>query len=190
MANDHIFASIFVLLGHGKRRCKDCKDNVCPGPEYPLVLFQPTLCCLLFAHRTSLPLSSPSQRSPCKMQQLSPLIRCHRLQPLNSSRYPIATPTAPLPMLDIPPASDPLLQFMANTIMRHGKLKCESSRVCSCGYIPPHAHRPSTLPSFSPPLPHAACRTPRPCRAQREAAHAVCRQMDPQSERESSWADP
>ncbi|KAI9436784.1 hypothetical protein BJY52DRAFT_1100872, partial [Lactarius psammicola] len=27
------------------------------------------------------------------------------------------------PMLDIPPAEDPLLQFMANTIMRYGKHK-------------------------------------------------------------------
>ena len=33
-------------------------------------------------------------------------------------------------MLDIPPAEDPLLQFMANTIMRHGKRK-RASRIVS-----------------------------------------------------------
>jgi small subunit ribosomal protein S7 len=43
---------------------------------------------------------------------------------------PFATPTAPPPMLDIPPAEDPLLQFMANTIMRHGKRK-RASRIVS-----------------------------------------------------------
>lgn len=38
---------------------------------------------------------------------------------------PSATPssTIPPPVLDIPPEEDPLLQFMTNTIMRHGKRK-------------------------------------------------------------------
>lgn len=43
---------------------------------------------------------------------------------------PFATPVAPPPALDIPPAEDPLLQFMTNTIMRHGKRK-RASRVVS-----------------------------------------------------------
>ena len=50
--------------------------------------------------------------------------------PAKSVSLPFPTPTAPPPMLDIPPAEDPLLQFMANTIMRHGKRK-RASRIVS-----------------------------------------------------------
>ena len=49
---------------------------------------------------------------------------------VKSVSLPFATPTPPPPMLDIPPAEDPLLQFMANTIMRHGKRK-RASRIVS-----------------------------------------------------------
>ncbi|KAI0267453.1 ribosomal protein S7 domain-containing protein [Gloeopeniophorella convolvens] len=42
---------------------------------------------------------------------------------------PFSTPGAPL-VLDIPPAEDPLLQFMTNSIMRHGQRK-RASRVVS-----------------------------------------------------------
>jgi len=60
------------------------------------------------------------------------------LPPVPSTRPPSATPTttttpfvtpAPPPVLDIPPAEDPLLQFMTNTIMRHGKRKRASNIV-------------------------------------------------------------
>ncbi|KAI0289962.1 ribosomal protein S7 domain-containing protein [Russula brevipes] len=54
-----------------------------------------------------------------------------------STLSPSATPTsppfathAPPPALDIPPAEDPLLQFMTNTIMRHGKRQ-RASRIVS-----------------------------------------------------------
>ena len=60
-------------------------------------------------------------------------ITSHHTPPIpatNSLSQPLATPTAPPPMLDIPPAEDPLLQFMANTIMRHGKRK-RASRIVS-----------------------------------------------------------
>ncbi|KAF8480064.1 ribosomal protein S7 [Russula ochroleuca] len=60
------------------------------------------------------------------------------LSPLTTTTVlstPSATPTppfdshAPPPVLDIPPVEDPLLQFMTNTIMRHGKRKRASRTV-------------------------------------------------------------
>lgn len=47
-----------------------------------------------------------------------------------STPFPAASPTSPPAILDIPPAEDPLLQFMTNSIMRHGKRK-RASRVVS-----------------------------------------------------------
>ncbi|KAH9169368.1 ribosomal protein S7 domain-containing protein [Lactarius sanguifluus] len=61
-------------------------------------------------------------------------ITSHQTPPIpavvKSVSLPFVTPNAPPPMLDIPPAEDPLLQFMANTIMRHGKRK-RASRIVS-----------------------------------------------------------
>jgi small subunit ribosomal protein S7 len=58
------------------------------------------------------------------------------LSPVPSTRPPSATPSAtsfvtpaPPPVLDIPPAEDPLLQFMTKTIMRHGKRKRASRTI-------------------------------------------------------------
>jgi small subunit ribosomal protein S7 len=47
------------------------------------------------------------------------------LSPVPSTRLSPATP----PVLDIPPEEDPLLQFMTNTIMRHGKRKRASHTI-------------------------------------------------------------
>jgi small subunit ribosomal protein S7 len=47
-----------------------------------------------------------------------------------STPFPVASPTTPPPTLNIPPAEDPLLQFITNTIMRHGERK-RASRVVS-----------------------------------------------------------
>ncbi|KAF8263376.1 ribosomal protein S7 domain-containing protein [Lactarius quietus] len=60
-------------------------------------------------------------------------VSSHQVPPLpaaTSVSFPFANPNVPPPMLDIPPAEDPLLQFMANTIMRHGKRK-RASRIVS-----------------------------------------------------------
>ncbi|KAH9053588.1 ribosomal protein S7 domain-containing protein [Lactarius vividus] len=50
-------------------------------------------------------------------------ITSHQTPPVPAAAKSVSLPNAPPPMLDIPPAEDPLLQFMANTIMRHGKRK-------------------------------------------------------------------
>ncbi len=47
-----------------------------------------------------------------------------------STPFPAASPKSLPPILDIPPAEDPLLQFMTNSIMRHGKRK-RASRIVS-----------------------------------------------------------
>jgi small subunit ribosomal protein S7 len=59
------------------------------------------------------------------------------LSPVPPTRPPSPTPSitpfltlTPPPVLDIPPAEDPLLQFMTRTIMRHGKRK-RASRIIS-----------------------------------------------------------
>ncbi|KAH9967505.1 ribosomal protein S7 domain-containing protein [Russula dissimulans] len=46
-------------------------------------------------------------------------------------------PPHPPPALDIPPAEDPLLQFVTNTIMRHGKCKRASRTAHSLTRAPP-----------------------------------------------------
>jgi small subunit ribosomal protein S7 len=66
---------------------------------------------------------------------LSTAVTSHRnplsaLAPGTSTTFAAASPTPPPPILDIPPAEDPLLQFMTNTIMRHGKRK-RASRIVS-----------------------------------------------------------
>jgi len=63
--------------------------------------------------------SPPSNRSPLSA-----------LAAGASIPFPVASPTSPPPILDIPPAEDPLLQLMTNTIMRHGKRK-RASRIVS-----------------------------------------------------------
>ena len=49
--------------------------------------------------------------------------------PPSSAVLPTFNAHAPPPVLDIPPVEDPLLQFMTNTIMRHGKRKRASRTV-------------------------------------------------------------
>ena len=117
MVNNHIF----VFLGHDK-------DNAFPGPEYPFVLFHLMLSSLRYTARRSLSAIAITTRSLSN----AATVTSHQVPQTSAAKsvsLPFAT-SAPPPMLDIPPAEDPLLQFITNTIMRHGKRK-RASRIVS-----------------------------------------------------------
>ena len=96
-----------------------------PNPNRPQLWLE--LSIMLFALRRALftitrPLSTvTSIPAPLSAHTIVPSITSPSVTPFITS--------APPPIMDLPPAEDPLLQFMTNTIMRHGKRKRASRTV-------------------------------------------------------------
>ena len=96
-----------------------------PNPNRPQLWLE--LAIMLFALRRALftitrPLSTvTSIPAPLSAHTTVPSITSPSVTPFVTA--------APPPIMDLPPAEDPLLQFMTNTIMRHGKRKRASRTV-------------------------------------------------------------